>query len=49
VKPNLALRAEYTATKHVEFRNENAAGDYFDSGFGVYQASFGVTYYLLSL
>lgn len=41
----LSIRAEYTASKHVEYRNENANGDYFDSGLGVYQTLFGVTYY----
>ena len=48
LKNNLTVRAEYTTAKHAEYRNENANGDYFDSGFGTYQTMFGVTYYLWS-
>lgn len=48
LKPNLALRAEYTASKHVEYRNENSSENYFDSGLGVYQTMFGLTYYIWS-
>ena len=44
----LALRAEYTATKHVEYRNDNGSGLTFDSGLGNYQTMFGVSYYLWS-
>jgi len=46
LKKNLVIRAEYTASKHAEYRNENSDGNYFDSGLGVYQTMFGLTYYL---
>jgi len=48
LKSNLAIRAEYTASKHAEYRNENANGNYFDSGLGVYQTMFGISYYIWS-
>ena len=48
LKQNLAIKAEYTASKHVEYRNENTDGNYFDSGLGVYQTMFGITYYFWS-
>ncbi|WP_025743854.1 outer membrane protein [Aquimarina pacifica] len=48
LKQNLSIKAEYTASKHVEYRNENSDGNYFDSGLGVYQTMFGITYYIWS-
>jgi|GEM_PF-5061926 len=46
LRPNLCVRAAYTASKHVEYRHENAEGNYFDAGLGVYQTTFGLTYYI---